>query len=148
MEEARARFESKLQPQENGCINWTGGIDKNGYGIIQVNHKQLRAHRLSWFLAGNTIPDGLILRHKCKQNRVCCNTEHLETGTYQDNANDTIRDGTSNKGVKNGRCKLTAEQILEIRARTNELHSDLAKEFKVSRVLINHIILRYIWTHI
>jgi hypothetical protein len=148
MEEARQRFERFLQPQDNGCINFTGGKVHNGYGQFGVDGKTYRAHRFAWLLAGNIIPDGLMLRHKCKQSRACCNVEHLELGTAQDNANDRLRDATLTIGEKVHTCKLTAEQVLEIRARANERRQDLADEFGVSYVTISHLIYRLNWKHI
>lgn len=147
MEEARARFESKLQLQENGCINWTGCLVR-GYGHFKINSKNLKAHRIAWLLAGNTIPNGFILRHKCKQNRACCNVEHLEIGTHKQNGEDKIRDGTATRGEYTNTSKLTDEIVIKIRARANEGYRVLAEEFGVYQGTIGHIIRRESWTHL
>jgi hypothetical protein len=147
MEEARARFEKFLQPQENGCINFTGSKTAKGYGQFRFG-KTYRSHRFAWLLAGRTIPDGLILRHTCKQNRVCCNVEHLETGTNKENMDDKIRDGTLLKGETHPNSKLTTEQVLEIRSRVGESQRRLAEEFGINEKTISNIILKRIWTHI
>lgn len=54
------------------------------------------------------------MRHKC-DNRLCCNPAHLELGTTGDNNRDAMIRGRNAKGQKNGRAKLTVEQVLEIR---------------------------------
>lgn len=98
------RFFVKINKTDS-CWLWEGHLDKGGYGHFSFNRKTIRAHRVSWLLAGNIIPDGHLIRHKCR-NRHCVNPEHLETGTYKDNLNDMIRDGTMNiSGLKWGRYK-------------------------------------------
>jgi hypothetical protein len=108
------RFWSKVDKNgANGCWNWTGRCDD--YGRICLNGTQTVAHRVSYIIANGSIPDGLIVRHKCLKNRKCVNPEHLELGTHQDNSTDMVNDDTQAKGVENGRAKLTEEQVKEIR---------------------------------
>jgi hypothetical protein len=147
-EEARERFESYLESQENGCINWTGNKDKDGYGRIQFNRKAIKSHRFAWLLAGNTLPPGLVMRHKCVKNRSCCNVEHLELGTPKDNSHDAMRDGTLTKGEDVNTSKLTADMVLQIRARPGMYQKDLGKEFGVGQSTIGRILSREIWKHI
>lgn len=144
-EKQKERFWKKVEKTET-CWLWTGCC-ANGYGHFVINEKTYKSHRVSWFLAGNTIPDGHIIRHKCRS-RHCCNPEHLETGTIAENIADRIRDGTSNRGERCGTAKLTSAQVLDIRARAGERQANLAEEFGVSQVTISAIILRRIWKHI
>jgi hypothetical protein len=60
---------------------------------------------------------------------------------------DTVRDGTSRPGEKNHDAKLTAQQVLDIRASTKS-QSKLAKEYGVGRQAIGKIIHRHNWKHI
>jgi len=143
-EKQKRNFWKKVDKTES-CWLWTGGCC-NGYGLFGIEGKIYRSHRVSWLLAGNSIPDGHVIRHKCRS-RNCCNPEHLETGTRAENNADMIRDGTSTKGEKNHTAKLTSAQILDIRARA-ERNVDLAKEFGVGQMTISHIILRRRWKHI
>jgi len=151
VEESRKRFESFLSPQENGCILWTGHKTGYGHGRFWFNVRNVMAHRHAWFLAGNTIPDGLILCHICKGTPSCCNVEHLRADTYSvNNGSDRMRDGTALVGEKHPRSVLTKEQVLEIRRRSakGELGCDLAEEFETNKYVISDLLRRKTWKHI
>jgi len=147
MEEARDRFFSKVNKTET-CWLWTGSNNIDGYGIITFQKNRYLSHRFSWLLAGNAIPEGHLIRHKCR-NRHCVNPEHLETGTHQQNASDRIRDGTETKGNRNGKSKLTEEQVRAIRANPdNKTNREFAKEYGVHNTTIADIIHRRTWNHL
>ena len=147
MDEARDRFFNKINETET-CWLWTGTILSSGYGQFYLQNKGHRAHRLSWLFAGNTIPEGHLIRHKCR-NRHCVNPEHLETGTSKENVADKIRDGTNKRpGEKSSRHKLTDNQVKEIRERHTEPRQKLAEEFGVGYNQIYRIIARRRWSHL
>jgi len=137
------RFWSKVDKTET-CWLWTGCKNNCGYGQIRVNGQMHKAHRVSWILSGNTIPEGHIIRHKCL-NKNCVNPEHLETGTQAENMADKIRDGTTNRGIKCPKVKLTEEQVRQIRVRVDETQALLAEEYGVNQTTICHIINRKSW---
>jgi len=131
------------------CWLWTGTIPQ-GYGTTYYGRAKIQAHRLSWILCGNDIPEGHIIRHKCR-NKNCVNPEHLETGTHAENQADRLRDGTSTRGIKHPQAKLTEEQVRAIRtiySAGNISQERLAKEYGVSRETISHIVQRRLWSHI
>jgi hypothetical protein len=141
------RFFSKVNKTDE-CWLWTATINNRGYGQFRIDRKTRLAHKISWLIAGNTIPDDKpLLRHKCR-NRNCVRPEHLEVGTVAENMADRLRDGTDARGEKSVLSKLTAEKVLQIRSRATETQTELAREFGVARTTINNIINRYNWKHI
>lgn len=57
---------------------------RGGYGIIRVDGKTCRAHRVMYELLVGKIPDGLHLDHLCG-NTACINPAHLEPVTCKEN---------------------------------------------------------------
>jgi len=149
MEEARERFFSKVNKTET-CWLWTAACTKKqGHGQFSYNGKPVLAHRFSWLLAGHTIPEGLCVCHAPHSicgHRTCVNPQHLRVDTIAANNHDTIADGTSSRGTKHHKNKLTEEQVREIRRRGTENQRILAEEFGVSYVTISNIINKKIWT--
>ncbi len=74
-------------------------------------------------------------------------TQNLKWGTQQDNIRDRDNKGRQARGGKNSHAKLTAEQVLEIRAST-EMNKVLAEKYGVGASTISSIITRRIWKHI
>lgn len=140
----KERFWSKVNKTDD-CWLWTGALCTSGYGVFGIESKKIvLTHRLSleWAL-GRSIIEGLVARHKCR-NRHCVNPEHLEEGTSKDNGQDKIRDGTSPRGLKNGRCKLTEEQVRFIRDDTRP-QKDIATEYIISQNTVSQIKTGKIW---
>lgn len=137
--------------EESGCWLWKGGITPNGYGHYYTpNGKKSggSAHRTAYTLFNGEIPSGCIIRHKCRNK--CVNPEHLEIGSYKDNADDRKRDGIDYSGTKNPSCKYTEEKILEIRKRyaDGETQTSIAKSLGIKQGHISDICLRKVWKHI
>lgn len=68
---------SQLRRMDNGCLIWTGGTDRNGYGRLMENYKRYIAHRYFYIKLVGNISSDIDLHHKCR-NILCCNVEHLE----------------------------------------------------------------------
>lgn len=66
------------------CIEPRTKSRTNGYSKVWHEGKLRRAHRLSWELANGTIPEGLVIDHKCG-NRACIAPDHLRAITQQEN---------------------------------------------------------------
>jgi hypothetical protein len=78
------RFEARIERTES-CWNWTGFIDREGYGHHRRTHDgQRAAHRLAYELWTGPIPAGLTIDHLCR-NRRCVNPAHLEAVTIGEN---------------------------------------------------------------
>lgn len=128
------------------CWAWLRGHFTQGYGAYWWNKKVVKAHRIAWELTNGAIPDGLIVRHKCRG--LCVNPAHLELGTHTDNQRDRVRDGTDNRGERHAKSKLTNEQVRDIRRRVGQPQCVLAVEFGVSQATISNIIKGKKWRHI
>jgi hypothetical protein len=132
---------------DSGCWLWTRGFFADGYGAIRQGKKIKKAHRVSWELSNKTqIPAGLMVRHQCDV-RACINPEHLCLGTHMENMRDRNLRNRTAKGTRHGRCKLTEEQVLQIRA-SDEKGVVLAKQFNVSTTIISRIKAGQSWKHL
>ncbi len=71
-------IEIVLKTTEEGCIIPTSHkLNTDGYFRVRRDGKLIMYHRYTWYAAGNIIPEGHEIDHKCK-NRACCNVEHLQ----------------------------------------------------------------------
>lgn len=69
------------------CWNWTGFLDRYGYGKFKLNNKTFKAHRYSYQLTYGDFNESLHVLHHC--DRPCCvNPNHLFLGTNKDNVAD------------------------------------------------------------
>jgi hypothetical protein len=153
--EIYSRFEAKvaLIPFSE-CHWWTGALAGGGYGSIRDGVMR-PAHRVAYELYKGPIPEGLVVMHSC-DNPACVNPRHLSVGTQQDNVDDMFRKGREcvdrewTAGERNGRAKLTTQQVLEMRARVagGEKQRDMMAEYGLSEGLVSMIIRRKRWSHI
>jgi len=71
---------------ENGCWIFTGKLDKDGYGRVNVRiagrHLTIRVHKIIWESFNGPMPSGMTLDHMehCI-GKACCNPDHLEAVT-------------------------------------------------------------------
>ena len=78
------RFWSKVLRRDQGCWEWLGYHDANGYGKFAVRGFGRYAHRLIYELLTGPIPEGLELDHLCRNPR-CIRPDHLEAVTHREN---------------------------------------------------------------
>ncbi|MGV8919532.1 MAG: HNH endonuclease signature motif containing protein [Pseudomonas sp.] len=83
----KERLLNKSVAGASGCREYTGFIDKDGYGVIKVNGFNQRAHRASYAAFNGPIGEGKVIMHSC-DNRSCIEPEHLSEGTQLANVLD------------------------------------------------------------
>ena len=150
------RFWSKVDVKgPNDCWEWTTTLYVDGYGQFMINKTSRRAHRISYQLANNTIPNKMVVMHTC-DNRKCVNPSHLKLGTQKDNIHDMMNKGRKPKihrqGTLNGRAVLDENAIKFIRqhgikGRGGNV-AELANKFNISSTQILGIISNKFWKHV
>jgi len=160
------------------CWVWTASKFKLGYGQFGVSGKNLKTHRISFFLHHGFWPQNHCC-HRC-DNRECCNPEHLFDGTPLDNQTDASNKGRMASGDRNGSrtrpeklkrgaehpsktnpecvlrgtnhgmARLTEENVREVFVlrARNLTHKQIAARFNVKPPLIWKILTRRLWRHI
>lgn len=134
----KEEFLSMLKTSE-GCIFWELGKTSTGYGKVNIEGRNMKAHRAAYSLTKGNIPDGLDVCHTC-DNPSCINPNHLFLGTPSDNLQDASRKG------KFKRSKFSKGDVNMMRSLySTKLYTqrDLARMYSCSVATIN-IILRNI----
>ena len=152
----KERILSKVSVDENGCWNWTGCKNSEGYGNIGIGsrkdgtRKTLKAHRASYSAFVGEIPPGRDICHKC-DNPSCVNPEHLFPGTEKENVADM--DAKGRRGFllseNHPKAKLTEKDVIEARELRKQGFSyyRLAKMYGVYRETMRRAVLGKTWRH-
>lgn len=147
-ESLRERLLAGYEVVDSGCWRWKGATTGKGYGVIVLNRKvatkhglgrNYQTHRASYEVHHGTIPEGMVVRHKC-DNKLCMNPEHLEVGTQRDNIQDAIDRGHM-------ASKLTEKDVEFIRSSTLSQRK-LGKMLGVSPTVIWHVKHGNKWRHV
>ncbi|GAB4083023.1 hypothetical protein GCM10028783_39730 [Modestobacter muralis] len=81
----------------SGCLLWTGRVNDQGYAILRLGGRYVRAHRLAYELSEGPILPGLLTDHACHtadrscpggpscRHRRCIRPSHLEPVTPEEN---------------------------------------------------------------
>ena len=145
----KERFFNKVnQGQPDECWEWQAGTDRDGYGRFWLDGRHEQAHRVAYCIENGELPE--VVRHAC-DNPSCCNPAHLEGGTQKDNMRDRCRRDCTAKGSHNGRAKLDAETVRELRRRQKRedvTYQNLAEEVGVSYWTVKDAILGKTWAHV
>lgn len=132
------------------CWEWNVPSGE-GYGFFYVSNKKVKAHRFSYQLYKEQIPEGMLVCHKCDNPR-CVNPDHLFLGTGSDNQQDCVKKGRANrnKGEDAYNSKLTESDIRVIRWMRDlgwTLES-IGKSFGIKFQYVSKICRRQVWKHI
>jgi hypothetical protein len=126
--------------------------DKDGY--LKVNliregkMKTMRNHRLVLLAYRGNPPEGKPQARHLDGNQKNNNLENLQWGSYQENADDKIRHGTSRHNIAKSRFK--PSDLLKIKALKKEgyTYKAIASEFNTCQSQIFYIVKGTYWSHI
>ena len=130
---------------EDECWEWVANCFQDGYGAIGVDGKLKGAHVVSWELYHNRKASRRCVIHHMCGNKKCCNPNHLQEISNSEHKSMHAR------GENCGSAKLTAEQVLEMRAKHTGKWGEqtiLAEEYGVGHRTICDIINYKTWKHI
>lgn len=132
------------------CWLWTGAVDKDGYGrILRGPHRARRvylAHRIAFEQVHGPIPAGKHVLHCCDTPR-CVNPSHLFLGSHAANMRDRNEKRRQARGERNGRAKVTADDVLVIRMRRSlgESLAAIAADYPITPAQVDSICRRRTW---
>jgi hypothetical protein len=134
----------RTEPEEHtGCLLWKGGLDREGCARANVRSggktRGIGIARAVMVLAFGMPPDGIFALHSCGNMR-CVSIGHLRWGTHRDNMDDRDMDGTTAKGERGGRAKMSNSEAIYANARKGlESAQDVAARLGVSAGAIYNI---------
>lgn len=132
------------------CWTWTGKIHSQGYGVFTYRGKEIYAHRFSFAIHNEPVPEKMHVLHKC-DNPPCSNPKHLFPGTNADNVADAVAKNRNVRGERVGTAKLTVDMVRKIKDEL--LRGDISKDkigerYSVSGAAIRKIAKGQTWAHI
>lgn len=108
------RFWNKVIKHDDGCWEWAGNKTTRGYGRVRWNGAGEYAHRVSYMIHYGSIPDGMVVMHKC-DNPQCTRPDHLQIGTQADNVRDRDMKGRYRQPSREKIKKVSDSDVLKIR---------------------------------
>lgn len=134
--------------ETDDCILWPFG-KSGGYGQVRVGRERIPVHVLALERKVGPRPPGLEAAHApviC-HNKVCMNYRHLRWATRSENIADQVLDRTSCHGENHPGHRLTAVQVIAIRASADSQRI-LGERYGVDQSTINQILKRKRWRHL
>lgn len=139
----------------NGCWEWQGTIDPNGYGRINFRNRKLQqysqrlAHRAVMEILHG--PTRLNVCHTC-DNRRCINPAHLFFGTQKQNVNDMMIKGrhSPQRGSNNGMSKIDEQTVRNIITFKSSGLScrEIGEKFGLKKSSVWCILKGHTWKHV
>lgn len=116
---------------------------RDGYPCIIMRGKEFKVHQAVWVWFNGIVPDGFEIDH-IDNNKLNNRIDNLQLLTPQQNY---MKQAALIRGANNFSCKITEDQVREIRKRSaaGETIRAIAKDYPVSRTQINRIIKRKKW---
>lgn len=128
----------------NDCWVYLGGRDKEGYGWITHQDRNIATHQLVLGAVGTFVC------HTC-DNPPCCNPAHLYVGDPKSNTRDAMERHGFHIGEKNGNAKITddiARAILDDPRTGYGSGVAIARDYGVNPMTVTAIRTRRQWRHL
>jgi len=85
---------------ESDCLIWVGSTFRYGYGQFWIkDNKTISAHRWIWEFTNDSIPEGMVIDHICRNAR-CVNPSHLRVTTQQINTTENSESPLAKNAAK------------------------------------------------
>ena len=139
------RFWSKVKKGRR-CWVWTGALTNTKYGRMHLKGKSRLAHRISYEMEHEAIPNGVYVCHTC-DTPACVRPSHLFLGSQKENMADCKDKGRVDKGSSRPLAKLTERRVKSIRKDTRS-QREIAKDYGVAQSQISRIKCRQAWKHV
>lgn len=82
--EVRRSIEAASIPQPNGCLIWSGQLDRWGYGVLQAANRTIGVHRMMLEAKHGASLGSQVAHHTCAST-ACVNPDHLQPVTHAAN---------------------------------------------------------------
>lgn len=142
-------FQDLIGIQTEDCVEWPGARHRQGHGVIRVDGKPHRTHRLALQIVSGLDGEGLEAIHGSCHNPSCMNVlgGHVRWGTHSENMMDRVRDLTANRGTKHGMSVLTEDSVRLIHdlRRKGVTQQRIADRVGVSRGQVQRILTGKQW---
>ena len=99
MSNTRERFLTFVEKSPR-CWNWTGYLDKDGYGQFKYDRVAHKAHRIAYMLFCDGDLNGTLVVHHICSNRACVNPKHLQAVSRPDNLAEMLDRRKYDKRIK------------------------------------------------
>jgi hypothetical protein len=141
------------QSQHKGtnCLYWPFNKGSDGYGRVNwpdYKGPKITATRAMCIIAHGEPPTPQHeAAHSCgKGHKGCVNPNHLRWATKTQNEHDKRLHGTTNRGQKQWRSKLTEDDVLAIRKAAGcETQASIAERFGIDQSHVSDIVRRKRW---
>jgi predicted XRE-type DNA-binding protein len=131
------------------CLFWPFARNSAGYGHLVLNGRDILAHRyVCEKVRGPAPSDKPMALHTCSWGHLgCVAPRHLKWGDHNENMFDMVVAARSRRGERATHVKLTAADVLAIRAATGSQEA-IARRFGVTQPTISCILRGKTWAHV
>lgn len=131
-----------LNYESENCLIWPFSRDGNGYGRIFDSKTKQNAsvHAIVCKIKYGPKPvNKTEVAHTCGNGKLgCVNPIHLKWATHKENMDDKVIHNTTNRGERQGKSKLTENDVIEI-LKSTITYKQLSKKYNVHEGTISLI---------